>query len=130
MSLSIAAFAWAYLLGPGDVAAFYAVAVASGAALGADMTLAPAMLAARIADNGGRVFALWTFLQKSALALAAGVALPVLALAGFDPTYPVTGEGRAALSAAYALVPCALKLAAISAPALLPSELERPCAPK
>lgn len=130
MSLSIAAFAWAYLLGPGDVVAFYVVAIASGAALGADMTLAPAMLAARIADHGGRVFALWTFLQKSALALAAGVALPALALAGFDPTQPVGVDGRAALSAAYALVPCALKLAAIAALALLPSETESPCASK
>jgi GPH family glycoside/pentoside/hexuronide:cation symporter len=54
MSLSIVAFAWAYLLGPGDVAPFYVVAIASGAALGADMTLAPAMLAAQIEDDGGR----------------------------------------------------------------------------
>ena len=85
MSLSIFAFAWAYLLGPGDVAPFYVVAIASGASLGADMTLAPAMLAARIEDDGGRVFALWTFLQKSALALAAGIALPAVALSGFVP---------------------------------------------
>ncbi len=124
MSLSIAAFAWAWRLGPGDVAPFYGIAAASGAALGADMTLVPAMLAARIDGGGGRVFAIWTFLQKSALALAAGVALPALAFSGFDPAAPVTAEGRAALSAAYAVVPCLLKLAAIAALAILPSEKE------
>jgi GPH family glycoside/pentoside/hexuronide:cation symporter len=124
MSLSIFAFAWAYLLGPGDVAPFYVVAIGSGAALGADMTLAPAMLAARIEDDGGRVFALWTFLQKSALALAAGIALPVVALAGFVPTEPVTEQGRAVLSVAYALVPCLLKLVAIGALGFLPSGKE------
>ena len=124
MSLSVVAFIWAYRLGAGDVAPFYLVAAASGAALGADLTLAPAMLASRIDGDGGRVFALWTFLQKSALALAAGIALPVLALAGFDPTLPMTNEGRDALSVAYALVPCILKLAAIAALSALPSEKE------
>jgi GPH family glycoside/pentoside/hexuronide:cation symporter len=128
MSLSIFAFGWAFLLGAGDVALFYGVAIASGAALGADMTLAPAMLAARIDDDGGRVFALWTFLQKSALAIAAGIALPALALAGFDPSGTVTNEGRAALSVAYALIPCLLKLFAIGALAFLPSDKETPLA--
>jgi len=124
MSLSIIAFAWAYLLGAGDIAPFYVIAATSGAALGADMTLAPAMLAARIQGGGGQVFALWTFLQKSALALAAGVALPILAAAGFDPAQPVTDHGRAALSTAYALAPCALKVIAIAALFVLPFEKE------
>jgi Na+/melibiose symporter-like transporter len=70
------------------------------------------------------VFALWTFLQKSALALAAGIALPAVALAGFVPTEPVTEQGRAALSVAYALVPCLLKLVAIGALGFLPSGKE------
>ncbi len=124
MTLSILAFIWAYRLGEGDVVPFYVIAAASGAALGADLTLAPAMLAARIEGDGGRVFALWTFLQKSALALAAGIALPLLAVAGFNPGWPATAEGRAALSTAYALVPCLLKVAAIAALATLPSEAE------
>ena len=112
MSLSVPVFVWAYVLGPGDIAPFYAIAAASGAALGADMTLAPAMLAARITGGGGQVFSLWTFLQKSALAIAAGATLPVLALAGYEPGTSAQ-DGRAALAAAYALVPCALKLAAV-----------------
>ncbi len=113
MALSVPVFVWAYLLGPGDVAAFYVIAAASGAALGADMTLAPAMLAARIRGSGSQVFALWTFLQKSALALAAGVTLPLLALAGYEPAV-ASVDGQRALAGAYTLVPCALKLAAIA----------------
>lgn len=113
MTLSVLAFAWAYNLGSGDIAAFYVIAATSGAALGADMTLMPAMLAARIDGDGARVFALWTFLQKSALALGAGVTLPVLAMAGFTPSEPIDSSGLAALSATYALVPCLLKLVAI-----------------
>jgi len=76
------------------------------------MTLAPAMLAARIRGGGAPVFSLWTFLQKTALAIGAGVTLPLLALAGYEPG-TTAQDGRTALAAAYALVPCALKLAAI-----------------
>lgn len=124
MFLSILAFAWAYSLGPGDIGVFYVIAAASGAALGADMTLTPAMLAARIESDGGRVFALWTVLQKSALALGAGITLPTLALAGFDPAGTVDASGREALLVAYALVPCALKLFAIGALAFISDEKE------
>ena len=112
MVLSVPFFVWAYILDSGDVVPFYVIAAASGAALGADMTLPPAILAARIRGGGGQVFALWTFLQKTALAAAAGAALPVLALAGYEPGNFTQG-GRAALAAVYALAPCALKLAAV-----------------
>lgn len=123
MTLSILAFGWAATLGAGDVLPFYLIAATSGAALGADLTLPPAMLAARIDGDGGRVFAVWTFLQKSALAVAAGVAFPALALAGYNPSAP-TEAGRAALSVAYALVPCGLKLFAIAALSFIPDDME------
>lgn len=125
MALSVPVFVWAHALGAGDIVPFYAIAAASGAALGADMTLAPAMLAARITGGGGQVFALWTFLQKSALALAAGVVLPLLDLAGYEPGAP-SGDGRMALSAAYALVPCALKLAALPMLLFMVGERRKP----
>ena len=123
MVLSILSFAWAATLGAGDVLPFYLIAAASGAALGADLTLPPAMLAARIEGDGGRVFALWTFLQKSALAIAAGITLPALGFAGYDPSQP-SDAGRDALSVAYALVPCGLKLFAIAALAFIPEDPE------
>ncbi len=111
MLVSVPAFVGASTLTAGDIAPFYGIAVISGAALGADMTLVPAMLADRIAGPGGQIYAVWIFLQKSALAVAAGTALPLLALAGYTPTGPGTGN-LAALSVAYALVPCGLKLVA------------------
>jgi len=112
MLVSVPAFIGAFTLTSGDIAAFYGIAVASGAALGADMTLVPAMLAGRITGAGGQIYAVWIFLQKSALAVAAGTALPLLALAGYVPGGPETGNPEA-LSVAYALVPCGLKLVAI-----------------
>ena len=114
MSLSVAAFLWAYVLGAGDIAAFYAIAAVSGAGLGADMTLTPAMLAARIRGGGAQVFSLWTFLQKSALAVAAGAALTVLGMAGYEPGV-ADRDALRALAAGYALVPGALKLLAMAA---------------
>ena len=52
MVLAVAAFAWAALLGAGDVAAFTAVCIASGVALGADLALPGAMLAGVIQRAG------------------------------------------------------------------------------
>ena len=49
MGLSILAFGWAYTLGSGDGMAFLAICIASGAALGADMTL----LARALRRTGG-----------------------------------------------------------------------------
>lgn len=43
MGLAIASFIWAFTLCPGDGAAFALICLASGAALGADMLLLPAM---------------------------------------------------------------------------------------
>ena len=114
MALSVAAFLWAYTLDSGDVAIFYAIAAASGAGLGADMTLTTAMLAARIRDGGAQVFSVWTFLQKSALAIGAGVSLTALGVSGYEPG-ATDEDALRALAAGYALAPCALKLLAIAA---------------
>ena len=114
MAISVPAFIGAFTLGSGDAAAFYAVAAASGAALGADMVLAPAMLASRILGGGEQVFALWTFLQKGALAIAAGIMLPLLAWFGYDPGNASADQGQTALRTAYALVPCGLKILALA----------------
>ena len=114
MALSVAAFLWAYTLDSGDVAIFHAIAAASGAGLGADMTLTPAMLAARIRDGGAQVFSVWTFLQKSALAVGAGVSLTALGMTGYEPG-ATDEDALRALAAGYALVPCALKLLAMAA---------------
>jgi Na+/melibiose symporter-like transporter len=115
MLLAVAAFIWTYGLGTGDFAAFALICVLAGVALGADLALPPALLARVIDDNGhtgrheGAYFGLWNLANKLNLALAAGIALPALALLGYAPgTRGTTALG--ALTFAYAVLPCTLKL--------------------
>lgn len=118
MVLAIAAFVWAATLGPGDVIPFAFICAASGAALGADLTLLPAIFARRMAaiGKGGEAaaFGLWSFVSKLSLALAAATLLPALQSAGFTATGPSPAAALSLLTALYALLPCALKLAAIT----------------
>ena len=117
MVLAVAAFAWAALLGAGDVAAYTAVCVASGVALGADLALPGALLAGVIQRAGhagqleGRYFGWWNFATKLNLVLAAGIALPLLAAFGYQPGGR-EAQALQALTMAYCLLPCTLKLAA------------------
>ena len=117
MVLAIVTFAWATLLGPGDVAAYTAVCVASGMALGADLTLPGALLAGVIqrAGHGGRLegayFGWWNFATKLNLALAAGISLPLLGAFGYTPGSRGAGALQA-LTLAYCLLPCVLKVGA------------------
>ena len=118
MVLAIISFGYAYTLGQGDVIPFAIVCVLSGAAIGADLTLLPALFAKRmsiIAPNGGQGFGLWSLVSKFTLAFAAVVLLPLLEGAGFQsgaPSQPQ--EAIETLVVLYALVPSALKLVAIA----------------
>lgn len=123
MALSILSFAFAALLGEGDVAAFALVCAASGAALGADMTLLAALFAARlerIAPGAAQGFGLWGFVTKAMLALAAGTLLPLLGALGFTPGAANPPEALLALSLLYAALPCLLKLVALGLLAATP----------
>jgi Na+/melibiose symporter-like transporter len=117
MVLAIASFGWAALLGAGDIAGFLAVCIASGFALGADLTLPGAMLAGIIqrAGHGGRLegayFGWWNFAAKLNLALAAGIALPLLGAFGYSAGAR-DAQALQALMLAYCLLPCLLKLVA------------------
>ena len=117
MGLAIATFAWAALLDEGDVAAYVAVCVGSGLALGADLTLPGALLAGVIQRAGhgqrleGAYFGWWNFATKLNLALAAGLALPLLGALGYAPGSR-SPAALTALTLAYGLLPCALKLIA------------------
>jgi Na+/melibiose symporter-like transporter len=117
MLLSIAVFIFASRLGSGDLNGFMAVCALSGAALGTDLALPGAMLAGTIAGNGDRAsaegayFGWWNFATKLNLALAAGVALPALGLWGYTPGAHDASALRA-LTWAYCLLPCGLKLLA------------------
>ncbi len=115
MALAIAAFVWALTLGTGDGAAFAVICLGSGAAMGADAVLMPALFARRMAalGNASAGFGLWSFVSKLSLALAAAVLLPALDVAGYIPSAPNTEPALWALSLAYAGLPCALKLIAL-----------------
>jgi GPH family glycoside/pentoside/hexuronide:cation symporter len=117
MMLAVAVFAWAATLGAGDTSLFLIVCALSGVALGTDLALPGALLAGVIAENGdrghaeGAYFGWWNFAVKLNLALSAGLALPLLSLAGYTPG---TSDPQAllALTLAYCALPCALKLLA------------------
>ncbi len=119
MAAAVAAFVWAWGLSAGDATAYALICVLSGLALGADLALPPSLLADVIGRHGtprpaGAYFGLWTLATKLNLALAAGVALPLLGALGYVPgTTDATAIG--ALALVYAALPCALKLAAIAA---------------
>lgn len=128
MSLAVLAFGFAALLGPGDVLPFALICVITGAALGADLTLLSAIFARRMAHvlpEAAAGFALWAFVSKATLALAALTVLPFLQLQGFTgPDSPPAALTALALS--YALLPCVLKLAAIVLLATTKLENEAP----
>jgi glycoside/pentoside/hexuronide:cation symporter, GPH family len=112
MGVSIVAFAGASLLGAGDLWAFAAICLASGLALGADLAL-PAAIAADLGERQGQAgacFGVWNFVAKLNLALAAGLALPLLGLLGYVPG---GDSGLPALTFAYALLPLAFKAVAV-----------------
>jgi len=119
MALSVLVFGWAAALGAGDTQAFLAVCALSGVALGTDLVLPGALLAgviaqARDAPAAGAYFGWWNFATKLNLALAAGLALPLLGLAGYAPGSREPAALQA-LTLAYCVLPCLLKLAAATA---------------
>jgi glycoside/pentoside/hexuronide:cation symporter, GPH family len=117
MVLAVAAFVWAANLGAGDAWGYVLVCIASGLALGADLALPSALLAGVIGRAGhagqaeGAYFGWWNFAIKLNLALAAGLALPLLALWGYTPGTRAP-DSLQALTLAYCLLPCVLKLIA------------------
>lgn len=130
MVLASVSFIWAFTLGPGDAAAFYAICLISGACLGADMAMPPAMLGdavqAENPEGSGGYFGIWNLMWKLSFALAAGLALPALAWMGYDPNAATgEGQGESLLAMVYALVPAAIKLVAAVLLYLSPLEASR-----
>jgi Na+/melibiose symporter-like transporter len=155
MVLAVAVFAWAGLLGNGDLVAYGLICVLSGLALGADLSLPPSLVADLLARSredrdaaggtegnsewdsernsrglaegltgvgvkgrpapleAGACFGWWNFVTKANLALAAGLALPLLAVLGYAPGAR-DAAAVAALAGVYGFAPVVLKLAAIT----------------
>ncbi|GGE38710.1 MFS transporter [Actibacterium pelagium] len=116
MVLAIVSFIGAASLAPGSAMAFAVISAASGAALGADMVILPALFSVQLERGNvstGVAFGIWAFVAKLALAMAAGITLPLLDFAGFEPGQTNSAQALTTLTWAYAVVPCILKLCAI-----------------
>lgn len=120
MGLSVLAFCAVPWLGSGDAVAFEAICLLTGLTLGADLAIPGALLTGVIHHAGlgqqseGRFFGWWTAATKLNLALASGLALPLLALGGYE-TGRHTPDNQLAMALSYGLLPCVFKLLAAAA---------------
>ncbi|WP_170326266.1 MFS transporter [Ruegeria arenilitoris] len=126
MPLSIAGFIGAATLSAGNLTGFAVICLTSGAALGADMVVLPAMFSVvltRAGLNASAAFGIWSFAGKLGLALAAFFTLPLLERSGFTPGQANSAEALRTLNLAYAVLPCILKLGAFGLVLTLPTEV-------
>lgn len=130
MIMAIVAFAFVPVLASGDFGGFAIICAVTGAALGADLALPPAIQADvddwdkyRFgASRTGLLFALWNMTNKLAMAVAAGVAFPVLGFLGLltaggggaDDASPQHPAALTMLLVIYAVVPIVLKIMAVA----------------
>jgi glycoside/pentoside/hexuronide:cation symporter, GPH family len=122
MIMACGAFIFAPFLPVGAFYGFAIICVVTGLAVGADLAL-PASLQADVIDidtathgeqRSASYLAVWGLATKLALALAVGIAFPVLAFYGLDPGANLRSvEGLTALALLYAGLPTVLKLIAI-----------------
>ncbi len=121
MILAILSYGWVLTLGEGDIRSFAIICVLSGATIGADLTLLPALFAKRmsyISPNGGQGFGLWSLVSKFTLAFSAIALLPLLEGQGFQAGINNSAAVLTLLTVLYAVVPLVLKLVAIALLAL------------
>lgn len=114
MALACLTFSGAAFLGEGDIILFGLICVLSGAALGADLAIPPALLAERLerqglTNNAASAYALMNLMPKLALAMAGGSAFLILDSAAFIPGGDNTPRALFTLAALYAVLPCLVK---------------------
>ncbi|MCC5955773.1 MAG: MFS transporter [Natronohydrobacter sp.] len=123
MALAAGSFAFVTTLGPGDLTLFALICVISGAGIGADLTLLPAIFSRRMAElspEAAKGFGLWAFVTKATLALAALMVFPALHLAGFEAGDTNSETALQTLILLYAALPSILKALAFALLALTP----------
>jgi Na+/melibiose symporter-like transporter len=109
----VLAFSGVCIVGPGDVGVYAVVCLFSGVMLGADLT-APGTLLAGVIQHTARVESAglftgwWQMATKLNLALAAGLALPMLQVLGYRTGVP-DAASQQALVWVYGVVPCLFK---------------------
>lgn len=115
MILACVTFIWAFALNPGDVIGYGIVCLMSGVAVGANLALPSAIAADILAQKkhqraASRYYSFMALLAKASLALATGIALPLLGLSGYQPGEITTGP---LMPMAYAMIPCGIQVIAI-----------------
>lgn len=121
MAIAIIAFGFVPFLSVGDAVGFGVICLVTGAALGADLALPPA-IQADVDDwdhyrfgtrRTALLFALWNMTNKLAMALAAGIALPILGAFGLTDDAGQKSGALVVLVLIYAVIPIVLKSGAI-----------------
>jgi len=113
MLLACLSFVWVFSLQTGDFTAFLIISFLSGLSLGADVALPSSIqadIAQRLSQQGsvnGLLFGIWGMLTKLALALAVGIAFPILGWLGWEQQ---TTQSISALVWLYAGLPVLIKL--------------------
>ena len=106
-------------LSTNSTALFMVICIISGFCLSADLII-PSSIQADIIYNEqqknknvlvGKIYSVWSFIQKLSLALSAGVCLPLLGYFGFNPSEVNTQ--LLPLSFAYGIIPIILRIPAI-----------------
>ena len=129
MLMSVAAFIGSALLGTGDAIPFAIICIASGAAVGAELVILPAVFASLLGRAGtatGQSFGLWSFATKLSLPLAALMVLPALDVVGFVPAGDNSDIALDRLTLLYAVLPCALKIVAAVTLLIMPKHVTNP----
>lgn len=112
---AISTFAFAYFLNEQNAMYFYLVCLLSGAFLGADLIAVPTILAQITKEKSEMVssyFALWNFLTKIALMIAASGSLIILGFFGYQPQNSAL-QNLNSISFFYAALPCLIKAVVI-----------------
>jgi Na+/melibiose symporter-like transporter len=111
MILACLTFIWACFVTQGALLSFGFICALSGMALGADLSLPPAIIADYIAsqqkqDYAARYYAAMAFVSKAALAIVTGLVLPLLAFFGYQAGQATTSP---LMPFTYAFLPCLIK---------------------
>ena len=115
MIFAFLSFIWAFFLEPNNIIGFFIICLLSGIAVGANLALPSTIIAEDINSNNTQDYAssyysISNFLSKFALAIASGIALPILGFMGYeagiartDNLFPFT----------YAFLPCIFQIISI-----------------
>ena len=115
MIFALFTFIWAFFLQPNHILGFFVICFLSGIAVGANLSLPSMIVAEFIKLNkhenlAASYYSISNFLSKFSLAIASGIALPILGFMGYQPgiirddyLFPFT----------YALLPCIFQVISI-----------------